>query len=91
MVLWPIQGRRKGDQAEAEALARTFGDISVSPDELFWPGEPDPVPPVQLERLPRSSSGADDIPYWTDPRETYAGRWRERIGSALDEIMEKVP
>ncbi|MDR1176905.1 MAG: hypothetical protein LBK83_15705, partial [Treponema sp.] len=57
VIVWPVKGRRKGDQAEAEALAGTFGDIPVSPDELFWPGEPDPVPPVQLERLPRSSSG----------------------------------
>ncbi|MDR1430200.1 MAG: hypothetical protein LBI85_07895 [Spirochaetaceae bacterium] len=91
MVVWSANGRRKGDQAAAEALAGTFGDLSVAPDELFWPDEPDPVPPVQLERLPRGSSGADDIPYWTDPREAYAGRWRERVGSAMDEIMEKIP
>jgi hypothetical protein len=91
MVVWSVHSRRRADRAAAEALARTFGDSSVSPDELFWPSEPDPLPPVQLERLPRSSSGADDMPYWTDPRELYAEQWRERIGSAVDEVMEKVP
>jgi hypothetical protein len=91
MVLWSVSSKRKADQAAAEALARTFGDTPVLPDELFWPSEPDPLPPVQLERLPRSSSGAGDMPYWTDPLEEYAGQWRERIGSAVDEVMEKVP
>jgi hypothetical protein len=91
MIVWLVNGSHKADQAAAEAFAETFGDLSVSQDELFWPSEPDLVPPVQLERLPRGSSGTDNAPYWIDPQEQYAAQWRERIGSAVDEVMEKVP
>jgi hypothetical protein len=74
--------------------------MTIPSDELFWPSEPDFIPPVQLDRLPRRASlempGKTPLnvvsgTYWLDPREEYALQWRERISSALDEVMEKVP
>jgi hypothetical protein len=93
VVLWTGNRSRKAEQAAAEALAGAFADLSIPPEELFWPDEPDFVPPVQLNRLPRgrAENTEKDIPYWVDPGEEYADRWRERIGSAVDELMEKVP
>jgi hypothetical protein len=92
-LVWAVNRGAGSDQAAAEALAGSFADLAIPPDELFWPSEPDFVPPVQLNRLPRGTleNTEKDIPYWIDPGEEYADRWREHIGSAVDELMEKAP
>ena len=66
--------------------------VPVSPDEIFLPEEPDFVPPVILEREPRTAWTLDDaIPFWQDPLKEGEGPWRERIKIMIDEFLENVP
>ena len=62
----------------------------IPQEELFLPSEPDFVPEFLLEREPRRAWQLEDIrPYWKPPE--IGGFWREKIKSAVDELMEGVP
>ena len=86
-----IGGNNRRAKAARE-LAESFKPLAIEPEELFWPDEPDFVPKVQLDREPREEwTEADAFPYWIDPEKNYSEKWRERIISVMDKMMEKVP
>ena len=65
--------------------------ITIPPEELFLPNEPDFLPTVILEREPRKWSAEDALPFWTNPLENNSGQWQDDIKSVVDGIMERVP
>jgi hypothetical protein len=66
--------------------------ITIPPEELFLPEEPDFIPGVLLERERRTVWTAEDAaPYWQDPLKNGEEQWRNRIEKAADEFMEQVP
>jgi hypothetical protein len=65
--------------------------ITIPPEELFLPDEPDFLPTVILEREPRKWSAEDALPFWTNPLKNNPGQWQDDIKSVVDEIMERVP
>jgi hypothetical protein len=74
------------------ALTEFFSPLRIPPEELLLPDEPDFLPPIMTERPPRESWTAEDaLPFWTDPGEKDSARWRDRIQSLIDELMERVP
>ena len=65
--------------------------ITIPPEELFLPDEPDFLPTVILEREPHKWSAEDALPFWTNPLENNPGQWQDDIKSVVDGIMERVP
>ncbi|MDR2110005.1 MAG: hypothetical protein LBP32_01715 [Spirochaetaceae bacterium] len=81
-----------GGSDESQELIDAFGPLPIPPEELFLPDEPDFLPEVLLGREPRESWTTEDArPFWKDPREGSADLWRERVGAAVDELLERVP
>jgi hypothetical protein len=79
-------------QAAARELADSFKPQAIPPEDFFLPGEPDLLPDILPERFPRDTWTIDDArPYWTDPLEGNARLWRDRFGSAIDDLLEGVP
>ncbi|MDR2370953.1 MAG: hypothetical protein LBD71_05705 [Treponema sp.] len=77
------------NNSEREAVPRA---PLIPPEELFLGEEPDFIPPVILEREPRRAwTGEDAAPFWRDPLKRGEEPWRERIESAVDELLEGVP
>ncbi|GHU12483.1 hypothetical protein FACS1894161_0800 [Spirochaetia bacterium] len=69
-----------------------FRQLTVSPDDFFMPGEPNFVPDVILGREPRSGWSEEDArPFWADPMEEDADTWKQRVESAMDALLERVP
>jgi hypothetical protein len=67
-------------------------DAPIPPEELFLPDEPDFLPGVIPERERRDLWTAEDAePYWYNPLERGGEVWRNRIRTALDELLERVP
>lgn len=91
LILIMNNGRKNKAKAALE-LAESFKPLPIEADELFWPEEPDFVPRVQLDRKPKKAwTEADALPYWIDPNKSFERKWRERIFSVIDDMMEKVP
>ena len=66
------------------------GNLTIPPEELFIPAEPDFVPDFVFEREKRRFWSLEDIrPYWRIPDSS--DRWREEIKSAVDKLMEGIP
>jgi len=66
--------------------------VTIPPDELFLPFEPDFVPGVMLERQQRTAWTAEDAaPFWQDPLKNGEQEWRDSIEKTIDDIMESVP
>jgi len=66
------------------------GSLTIPPEELFIPAEPDFVPDFVFEREKRRFWSLEDIrPYWRIPDSS--DRWREEIKSAVDKLMEGIP
>jgi len=66
--------------------------VVIPPEELFLPEEPDFLPGVLLDRDRRTSwSDEDALEYWQDPLKTGEEQWREKIETAIDELLERVP
>ena len=64
----------------------------VPTEELFLPPEPDFLPGVLPGRDRRAEwTTADALPWWKNPLTDGEERWRARIESMIDEIMEGVP
>ncbi|MDR2740001.1 MAG: hypothetical protein LBB68_09275 [Treponema sp.] len=79
-------------RAAAGELADSFKPLAIPPEDFFLPEEPDLLPDFLPERLPRDTWTIDDArPYWTDPLEGNARLWRDRFGSAIDDLLEGVP
>ena len=64
--------------------------ITIPPEELFLPAQPDSLPEYLLEREPRGFWSIEDIrPYWRNP--AAPDIWQDEIKSAVDKLMEAVP
>ncbi|MDR3167357.1 MAG: hypothetical protein LBT93_05390 [Treponema sp.] len=79
-------------RAAARELVDSFKPLTIPPEDFFLPEEPDLLPEFLPERFPRDIWTADDArPYWTDPLEGNARLWRDRFGSAVDDLLEGIP
>jgi hypothetical protein len=71
---------------------REVAGLTIPPEELFFPGEPDFVPPLLLEREPRRFWTPDDIaPFWEDPEKLKQDQWLKEMERVIDTLMEDVP
>ncbi|MDR3335352.1 MAG: hypothetical protein LBT13_10795 [Treponema sp.] len=87
-----INQRRGTVSASSRNLANAFQPLAIPAEELFLPDEPDFIPGVLVDRKPKESWTSEDIrPFWTDPATTDPDVWRNRIKTAIDELMEGVP
>jgi hypothetical protein len=76
----------------SRTLRNNFKPLSIAPEDLFLPDEPDFLPEVLLNREPRNPWTLEDVrPFWTDPLQDDPELWRERIKAAIDEFLEGVP
>jgi hypothetical protein len=65
---------------------------AIPPEELFFPEEPDFLPGPIPERERRKAWTAENAePFWYNPLEKGEEPWRNRIESAIDELLEHVP
>jgi hypothetical protein len=73
-------------------LDRSFRALSIPSEDLFLPDEPDFLPGIILEREPRGAWSSEDArPFWKNPSDGDEAKWRERISSTIDELLEGVP
>jgi hypothetical protein len=80
------------ERAAARELSDTFRPMSIPPEDLFLPGEPDFLPEVLLEKEKQSTwTGEDARPFWEDPLQDDPDRWRDRVETVIDRLMERVP
>jgi hypothetical protein len=80
------------ERAAARELSDTFTPLAIPPEDLFLPGEPDFFPEVLLEKEPqRVWTGEDARQFWRDPLQNNPERWRERMETAIDRLMERIP
>jgi len=81
-----------GEKKLSEEPQRVRFNVAIPAEELFIPDEPDFLPGVLLERERRSSwSEQDADEYWQNPLASGEEQWREKIETAVDEILERVP
>jgi len=67
-------------------------NIPIPAEELFLPDEPDFIPGVLLERERRSSWTEHDAEeFWQDPLKSGEEQWREKIETAIDDFLERIP
>lgn len=80
-------GEKRPDQPEKKSAP-----IPIPAEEIFLPDEPDFIPGVLLEREQRASWSEDDAAvFWRDPLVYGEEPWREKIETAVDEFLERVP
>jgi hypothetical protein len=85
LIVMSLGMPREGEGQEAVELI-------IPVEELFFPGEPDFVPSILLEREPRRFWIADDAaPFWKDPGELGRDQWRKEMELVIDQLMEGVP
>jgi hypothetical protein len=78
--------------AERPEKKNEIAEPAIPPEELFFPGEPDFVPSLLLEREPRRFWTPDDIaPFWEDPGNLGRGQWIKEMEAVIDTLMEDVP
>ena len=66
--------------------------IPIPIEELFLPDEPDFLPGVLLERERREIWTEDDAQeYWQDPLRFGEEQWRDKIDTAINELLERIP
>jgi len=71
---------------------RSRFNTAIPADEIFLPQEPDFLPGVILERERKTSWTEQDAGiYWLDPLKSGEEQWREKIETAVDEFLERVP
>ena len=65
---------------------------TIPAEELFYPEEPDFLPPLLLEREPRQGWTTRELElYWQDPKAGNEEKLREIVKTAVDKIMDGVP
>jgi hypothetical protein len=75
-----------------EGVVRETVELAIPPEDLFFPGEPDFVPSLLLEREPRGFWTPDDIaPFWEDPGNLGRDQWLREMELVIDKLMEDVP
>lgn len=73
-----------------EASSEIAKSLTIPPEELFIPLEPDFIPKFILEREPRRYWTLEEIrPYWKALKANE--RWKEEVKSAVDKLLEGVP
>jgi hypothetical protein len=83
---------RKTDKEERPVLPEGNRQFAVPPEDIFLPDEPDFIPGVLLGREKRTSwTDQDAVIFWQDPLKEGEERWREKIETAIDEFLERVP
>ncbi|MDR3114622.1 MAG: hypothetical protein LBU25_03780 [Treponema sp.] len=76
----------------SRTLSNDFKPLSIAPEDLFLPEEPDFLPEVLLNQEPRNPWTLEDVrPFWTDPLQDDPELWRERIKATIDTFLEGVP
>ena len=76
----------------AEELTESFKPLPIAPEDFFLPEEPDALPEFIPARPQREAwTSADAAEYWTDPLAGKETLWRDRLGAAVDELLEAVP
>jgi hypothetical protein len=86
------QGRPRSTGAAAGELTEAFKPLPIAPEEFFLPEEPDALPEFIFARPQREAWTAEDAAeYWTDPLAGKEKLWRDRLGAAVEELMELVP
>jgi hypothetical protein len=89
IVIMLVMSLGRGGAGE---LSPEIAGPPIPQEELFFPGEPDFVPPLLLEREPRHSWAADDArPFWKDPGELGREQWQREMGAVIDKLMDSVP
>jgi hypothetical protein len=64
----------------------------ISDADIFFPNEPDFLPPVIFEQEQKDAWTEDDAEtFWTDPLEYGSAYWRGRISDTVDSLLERVP
>ena len=64
----------------------------IPAEELFYPAEPDFLPPLILERPPHQPWTIKDLElYWQDPKAGNEDKWREAAKAIVDRLLEAVP
>jgi hypothetical protein len=94
LAILMITGRETGQKlvpVQKTVQLETRKTVTIPPEELFLPDEPDFLPTVILEREPRKWSAEDALPFWTNPLENNPSQWQNDIKSVVDGIMERVP
>jgi hypothetical protein len=83
---------RKAGKEERPVPPEGSWQFAIPPEEIFLPDEPDFIPGVLLGREKRASwTDQDAAVFWQDPLKEGEERWREKIETAIDEFMERVP
>jgi len=93
LIISFIVSARKQDKEERALEPKAFNFSRAIPaEELFLDDEPDFLPGVLLERERRTSWTEEDAAeYWQDPLKLGEQGWRDKIESAIDEYLERVP
>jgi hypothetical protein len=83
---------RKADKEGRPVPPEGSWQFAIPLEEIFLPDEPDFIPGVLLGRERRASwTDQDAAIFWQDPLKEGEERWREKIETAIDEFLERVP
>ncbi len=92
VISFRMNHNRKEMQKASQELNRLFAPLAIKPEELFIPKEPDFIPEVILDREPRAVWTDEDAEqFWKDPLDGNADVWKERIFTAVDDLLENIP
>lgn len=75
-----------------KALSAELAPLPVAPDELFFPEEPDLLPPIMLSRERRAVWTEEDArPFWTDPSGLDPAPVQNAAAAAIDALFADIP
>jgi hypothetical protein len=89
-----MQGHARvvGARARAGEVTESFKPLPIAPEDLFFPEEPDALPEFIPARPQRETWTAEDAAeYWSDPLAGKEALWRDRLGAAVEDMLEAVP
>jgi hypothetical protein len=87
-----ISIRGSGGEEGLDLQKRPKINVPIPAEEIFLPDEPDFLPGVLFERDRRTSwTEQDAAEYWEDPLRGGEEPWREKIETAVDEFLERIP
>ena len=79
-----------GPKVPANYRVMTAGS-RIPSEELFYPREPDFLPPLLLKREPQQPWTVEDLEvFWQDPKAGNEEKWREAAKAVVDKLMEGV-
>jgi hypothetical protein len=87
-----VSMRKSAGENRSLETERTKINLAIPAEEFFLPDEPDFLPETLLERERRTSwTEQDAAEYWQDPLRSGEEQWREKIETAIDEFLERIP